>query len=818
VRDAPIAPAMEEQVALIAVDAATLRFDRLFSYRIPPALASSVVPGRRVLAPFGAGDRLRQGMVFEVCPSKGEKLKEIARPLDDGPLLNREQLALAVHLRNTAFCTYYAAVRLLIPAGMDMRLAPSYLLAEGEPPEGLSAEEAAVVGALRRARGPVAEDRLCERCALPDNRALQALYEKGVLIREEDVRRRVLDERMTMVRLSAGAEPGKLTAKQRAVVDLLDAAGSASLKEVCYYAVVTRAVVDNLQKKGLVEFYDREVYRNPFREEAPKEPSSFTLSPSQQRAFDALLAAGREGNYTVSLLYGVTGSGKTQVFVRLAQAAVAEGRGVLVLVPEISLTPQTIARFRACFGKQVAVIHSALSMGERLDEYKRIRRGEASVVVGTRSAVFAPVERLGLIIIDEEQEPSYKSEKSPRFHARDVAKWRAHYHQTQLVLASATPSVESYYLARTGSYRLIPLEGRFAGAQLPDVYILDLHSEPLAAQSGILSQRLCEELLHNLHAGEQSILLLNRRGYHTLVKCAGCGEPAQCPNCSVTLTYHAANSALCCHYCGYVQPAEGSCRHCGGKLARFQGAGTQRVEEEVHTLFPQARVLRMDMDTTMRRFAHETQFAAFAAHEYDILVGTQMVAKGLNFPEVTLVGVLGADQALYSDDFRSFERTFSLITQVVGRAGRSLKKGRAFIQTYSPENPVIELASSQQYSRFFDTEIKVRKLGLYPPFCDLCAIGVTGPDEAQVKAAALRLLGLLQELAKESYAGLPLRILGPSEFALYRLGGRYRRKLLLKCRNNARTRAYIREALERFWKEESRGKTQVFVDMYYDAY
>jgi primosomal protein N' (replication factor Y) len=819
VRDAVIAPAAGDRVALVAVDGAGLRFDRLFSYRVPQALRALLSPGWRVLVPFGQGDRLRQGMVFEIRPPAEEReLKEISRLLDEEPLLSAEQLALAVYLRNTAFCPYYAAVRLLIPAGLDMHITPSYLLQEGDLPGELSPEESALVGALRRARGPVAEDTLIERCALPDNRALQALYKKGVVAREEDLRRRVLDERMTMVRLVPGAQPGKLTKKQQAVIDLLDAAGSASLKELCYYAAVTRAVVDNLQKKGLLEFYDREVYRNPFRHKAPEKLRDFTLSPSQQRAFDALLESQREGKYAVSLLYGVTGSGKTQVFVRLAQAVAASGRGVLVLVPEISLTPQTIARFRACFGERVAVIHSALSMGERLDEYKRIRRGEAQVVVGTRSAVFAPMEKLGLLIIDEEQEPSYKSEKTPRFHARDVAKWRAHYHHTQLVLASATPSVESYYLAKTGSYRLVPLEGRFAGAVLPDVYILDLHEEPLAAQSGILSQRLCEELLYNLQAGEQSILLLNRRGYHTLVKCADCGDPAQCPNCSVTLTYHAANHALCCHYCGYLQPADGKCAHCGGQLTRFQGAGTQRVEEELHTLFPEARVLRMDMDTTMRRFAHETQFAAFAAREYDILVGTQMVAKGLNFPQVTLVGVLGADQALYSDDFRSFERTFSLITQVVGRAGRSEKRGRAFIQTYSPENPVIELASSQQYPRFFDTEIKTRKLGLYPPFCDLAAIGVSGPEEEKVKQAARQLSTILQQLAKEEYAGLPLRILGPSEFVLYRLGGRYRRKLLLKCRNNARTRAYIREALERYWKEEKSGKLQVFVDMYYDSY
>lgn len=809
-------------IARVAVDKAVYAYDRLFSYLVPTALEEEIVPGRRVMVPFGQGNHKRQGMVFSVSREEPQsQLKALSAALDDGPILSDEQLRLAAHLRNTVFCSYYEAVRQMIPAGLDVRMRRLYRLNpewDGAA-EQLSDEELLAVETLRPRRSGMSEEKLSAVLGKNSEAVVQALCGRRILLSEEALQRRVLDEKVVMVRLSAECDAGaRLSAKQKAVISFLEEAGTASLREVCYFAAVTRAVVDNLKKKGLVEYDEREVYRTPTMGGMHAPTAPVILSETQQQALEKLSRTQDEGRYAVSLLFGVTGSGKTQVFLRLARRVIAGGRGVLVLVPEIALTPQTIAQFHAAFGEKVAVIHSALSLGERLDEYKRISRGEALVVVGTRSAVFAPVHELGLIIIDEEQESSYKSEKSPRYHARDVARWRAHYHETQLVLASATPSVESFYYAKKGVYRLVTLAGRHPGSVLPDVYILDQNDHPPAEPSTVLSARLIDELKQNLQAGEQSVLLLNRRGYHPLVKCSSCGEPAQCPNCSVTLTYHSANGALCCHYCGYMRPKEEPCPLCGGRYERYQGAGTQRVEEELHELFPQARVLRMDMDTTMQKFSHERAFSAFAAHEYDIMIGTQMVAKGLNFPDVTLVGVLCTDQGLYSDDYRSFERSFSLITQAVGRAGRGSRRGRAFIQTYSPENPVIELASTQQYEKFFAMEIQTRRLGLYPPYCALCALGVTGESESAVRAAADELLSVLRKTAEEYGDDMPLRVLGPSDFALYRMAGRYRRKLLIKCRNDARLRGMLRRTLSQYYESRRYPKVSVFVDMYYDSY
>lgn len=804
-------------VARVAVDKTAYSYDQLFSYLVPASLAKEAAAGRRVLVPFGQGNGKRQGMIFSVREEEPERqLKPIAAALDSGPLLSDEMLRLSAHLRNTVFCSYYEAVRLMIPSGLDVKLRCRYRLSPDADIRGADDGEALVLSFLRARHGVCPEERLRDALGPSGEEAARRLCERGVLTREEALERRVLDEKIVMVRLCASPE-GKLPPKQRAVAAFLEETGTASLKEICYYTAVTRTVVDNLQKKGVVEYYERETYRSPKMAKGDA-GETITLSETQQAALDTLLAAQRAGKYTVSLLFGVTGSGKTQVFLRLARQVLREERGVLVLVPEIALTPQTIALFHAAFGPDVAVMHSALSLGERLDEYKRIARGEARVVVGTRSAVFAPVQNLGLIIIDEEQEGSYKSEKSPRYHARDVARWRAHYHHTQLVLASATPSVESFYYAKKGVYQLVTLTGRRPGSVLPDVYILDESDHPPAEPSSVLSAPLTEEMRRNLERGEQSVLLLNRRGYHTLVKCASCAEPARCPNCSVTLTYHSANGALCCHYCGYMRPKDDPCPLCGGKYERYQGAGTQRVEEELHTLFPAARILRMDMDTTMQKFSHERAFAAFAAHEYDVMIGTQMVAKGLDFPDVTLVGVLCTDLSLYSDDYRSFERTFSLITQAVGRAGRGEKKGRAYIQTYSPENPVIELAGTQQYERFFGMEIRSRRLGLYPPYCTLCALGVTGEDEEAVREASGELLAALEKTAGERYPSLPLRVLGPSDFSLYRMAGRYRRKILIKCRNNAPLRAMLRETLELYGRTRRKTRVNVFVDMYYDSY
>ena len=511
--------------------------------------------------------------------------------------------------------------------------------------------------------------------------------------------------------------------------------------------------------------------------------------------FDGVCAMLRAGEPAVALLYGVTGSGKTAVYLRLIEEVVRQGKQAVMLVPEISLTPQIAGKFQAIFGKQVAVMHSSLSVGERMDEYKRIRRGEVSIVVGTRSAVFAPFENIGLMILDEEAEPSYKSDAAPRYHAREVAKFRILQHGAVLLLGSATPSVESYYKAENGTYRLFTLTRRYADAVLPEVYVIDRNEELRQGNTAGLSRMLRQELQKNLDRGEQSILFINRRGFRTAVHCLSCGEVVRCPNCAVPLTYHKDNGYLMCHYCGHTQRFQKRCPHCGSDLLKLTGAGTQRLEEELAETFPTARILRMDTDSTSTKGAFLEKFSAFGRQEYDILLGTQMIAKGLDFPNVTLVGVLNADAGLFSPDFRGVERTFSLITQVVGRSGRAGKCGRAYLQSEMPDHPVIQFAARQDYESFYRDELESRQALVYPPFCDLCMVHFSALREDAANAAADAFLTILKEEAEKLEKPIPLRVLGPLTPGLYRLGGKFRVQVLIKCRMNAAFRRYLRTCL-----------------------
>ena len=789
------------QIAAVAVDKATPQFDREYSYLVPNGLPVQV--GCRVTVPFGRGNRRRLGLVLSLSESEDTaRLKKIASLVDRQPLIGEEQLGLMRWLREHTFCSWFDAVRVLIPAGLGMDLEDQFLAEPGEelPADAPKGAEK-LLEAIRAGQGKTPEQ-LAEETGEKDlHRLLRYLMECGAVRSEINDRRRVLDERVTMVRPAPDFEPRKpLTKKQELVLAVLEEFGSVSVKELCYYSGVTRIVVENLRKAGAVELYEQIVYRDPYagRDEEPQaEP--ILLTDAQQAAYDTILA-GDPGK--PALLYGVTGSGKTQVFLRLIDQTLAEGRRAIVMVPEISLTPQVIERFRSRYGSRTAVLHSSLTMGQRTDEWRRIRDGGADIIIGTRSAVFAPVENLGLIVIDEEQERTYQSESSPRFRTAEVARVRCRYHGARLLLCSATPSVESYHAARTGRYTLARLTERYSG-QLPDVTIVDTTRTERVGE--IFSEPLCAELLKNLEMGQQSILLLNRRGYHTVMKCSSCGEAVTCPNCSVAMTYHRQNGRLMCHYCGHTQEVPAVCPHCGSSLVRFSGIGTQKAEEELQRLFPQARILRMDVDTTMSRFAYEEKFGDFAAGKYDIMVGTQMVSKGLNFPQVTLVGVLGTDMSLYSDDFRSFERTFSLLTQVVGRSGRFDLPGRAFIETAQPHNPVFALASAQDYEAFYREEILFRKVNLYPPFCSLLTVQFTSVSEADSHAGARLFARLFTRLAQAEYADLPIRMLGPAGDALYRVAGKYRCHLILKCRNDRRMRELTRRVLEQFYTQAPAG-------------
>lgn len=781
-------------VARVAVEKTTCRFDKLFDYAIPEGMA--LTAGVRVMVPFGRGGR-RVGLVVALAdaPESDTPLKPVAAVLEEEPVLTEEGLFLLRWLRENTFCTWFDALSVLIPAGYGLRGLIGWSLVRGVPlPEALSPTEQQVLSALKPRRKAVAAAELAEALGLTlDALPLERLEALGLLCREEVVERRIGDKTLQMVRLS-GTEPERLTPKQRQVYELLEQVGCGSIREICYFAGVTRGVVEKLVQQGIAEAYEQEVLRTPVSRETvlPEPPPA--LTEEQTAAVETLWQGFAEGGRT-GLLYGVTGSGKTAVYLTLAHRILAEGRRCIVLVPEISLTPQTIRRFLAAFGRRVAVMHSALSLSERLDEYKRIRRGEVDVVVGTRSAVFAPVEKLGLIIVDEEQEHTYRSEKAPRYDAGEIARLRARRQGGLCVLASATPSIETAYRAEKGEYLLAKLTHRYGGAPLPDVTILDLRERAMAAEA--LSEELCEELMQNLDRGEQSILFVNRRGYSATATCMSCHQPLECPHCSISLKFHAANGRLMCHYCGYSTEVPKACPHCGSRLMRYSGVGTQKVEEALKLRFPQARILRMDQDTTMRKDSHQKLLSAFGRGDYDILIGTQMVTKGLDFPKVTLVGVLSPDQMLYADDFRSYEHTFSLITQVVGRGGRRELPGRAFLQTYQPDHPVLTAAARQDYPAFYKTEAETRKLLLYPPFCRLYCLGFWGENEAEVKAAGQAVLALLERLLPGEYPELPVRLLGLAPANVLRVAGRYRYKLIIKGKNSPR----MRELLWRLYTE-----------------
>jgi len=803
-----------QRIAQVAVEGAAYNFDREYSYLVPSGLEGKILPGCRVRVPFGKGNAKRLAIVLSLSDTpQPDSLKPILELMDTSPVLNGEGLMLLRYLKEQTFCTWFDALRLLLPAGLSIVFTGLYAAANGASAL-LDPRQNEVIAYLNKRKQPLSAQQLQTALGISEAE-LDAMTGIGALERLERSRGKVLDEKVTMLRLLPGWESLKLSPGQKRATAFLAENDGASLKELCYYTGVSRVIAQGLRKKGAAEFYDYIVPRNPYAGKtfAPFSPAK--LSGEQKDAADYLLRR-LEHPDKPALLYGVTGSGKTQVYLRLIEETVRQGRGAIVLVPEIALTTQTLETFHARFGERVAVLHSGLSLGERMDEWRRVKAGDADIVVGTRSAVFAPLENIGLIVIDEEQEHSYKSDKSPRFHARDVARIRCRHHKALLLLTSATPSVETYHSAKTGQFHLTSLPSRYGPNDLPDVEVVDMGSAENLSDSPSLSVRLREELHYNLIHKQQSILLLNRRGHSTLIRCSSCGNVTQCPSCSVAMTYHTANDAALCHYCGYQRERAQLCETCGSELLRYMGEGTQKLEESLKHAFPGAKILRVDMDTTMSKFSHQRLFSAFAGGEYDIMIGTQMVAKGLNFPNVTLVGVLGVDQSLYANDFRSFERTFALLTQVVGRSGRGPLGGRALIQTYSPGNPIINLAARQDYPDFFADEDHSRKIHIYPPYCVMAAVGFVGADPQKTLEAAGAFAGHFSRLAHSRYHDLPLRLLGPAPAEIAKTAGKYRYKLILKCKNNRKTRALLRETL--MWFYENNKQASAFIDMYYDGF
>ncbi|MBQ7540887.1 MAG: primosomal protein N' [Clostridia bacterium] len=806
-------------IAKVAVENAAYHFDTEYSYRIPDGLLSAAQAGCRVLVPFGAGSKKRQGVILATETLQGDtpqKLKSLAEVSDPQPVLNAEGIRLVRFLKDRTFCTLYEAAKAVLPSGLGRRVRITYAFAQ-DSAETLSDDERRVADYLREKNGYIREEKI-----LADTNTtgeiLSRLYHAGVLARNVDSVRKVSDMTVKSARLSDAflrgeLRIGKLTQKQQSVVELLGDVGSASVKEVCYFTGLTAAVCASLEKKGVVELFSAEVFRNPYKDAAPVDTSPIRLSDEQNAAYATLEKLFVSGKGAASLLYGVTGSGKTKVYMKLIDRCLSDGRGVILMVPEIALTPQMLHLFHARYGKEVAVFHSALSVGERLDEWKRVKRGEARIAVGTRSAVFAPFDDLGLIVMDEEQESAYKSESAPRYHARDVARFRCAEHGALLVLASATPSIESFAAAEKGRYVRTTLTQRFAGALLPEVVTVDMTAERKRGNAGEISGTLLGALRETLGAGRQAILLMNRRGYHTFASCTACGHVITCPSCSISMTYHRANERLMCHYCGHSIPFTDKCPACEERAVQCTGFGTQKVEDELRRLLPEARILRMDTDTTMSRFAHEDKLGRFESRQYDILLGTQMVAKGLDFENVTLVGVISVDSLLYNDDYRALERTFSLLTQVVGRSGRGQYRGQAIIQTAAPENDVLAMAARQDYEEFYRTEIGIRRVLIYPPFCDLCVVAFMGAEELFVRGASKAFLEMLTRLASEAYAEQKLIVLGPAPAKVLKVSDRYRYRLIVKCRNSARFRAMMAQLLCECGKDKRFREVTTLVDI-----
>lgn len=805
-----------EPIARVAVENTVFSFDKEFSYAVPDALRAVCKAGMRVLVPFGRGNRKRQGIITEIVAEETDGLKEILSLTDSEPVLSPDMLKVAFFMKEHYFCTLYDAVKTMLPAGINYRVTTVYGANPlgDEQTESLDDEQRRIYDYLLLKRKPVKAEALTEAFGLSDTETFEKMAESGVLYKSDEAFRRINDAvtKMVAVNPNADAESVSLTPKQSEVFDLITMSGSVSVKEIRYFTGVSASVIDSLCKKGLVHLYDEEVFRIDSRRADSALPP-VVLSDEQQRACDSLYDEYSDVKPHVSLLYGVTGSGKTSVFIKLIERVIEDNRGVIVMVPEISLTPQFVSLFSQRFGDKIAVFHSALSLGERLDEYKRVKRGLAKIVIGTRSAVFAPFKNIGLIIMDEEQEYSYKSESSPRYHARDIAKFRCAQNNALLVLSSATPSIETYFYAQSGRYSLNTLPNRYGTAVLPQVVTADMNLEMQNGNTTGFSEVLLKNIEYNLEHGRQSILLLNRRGHNTFVTCRTCGEPLTCPNCSISLTYHSRNNRLMCHYCGYSIPFTDECPTCHSRSLRFGGTGTQKAESDISALFPSARILRMDTDAASSKASYEKMITAFANGDYDILVGTQMVAKGLDFPNVTLVGVLNTDHMLYADDYRSYERSFSLLTQVVGRSGRGREKGMAVIQSYTPDNLIIAMAAKQDYDAFYNTEINVRKAMLYPPFADICLVGFVGENQGETLKTARGFLQDFITLAKNEYPNMPLRVLGPSPALVVKVSNKFRYKLIIKCKNNSEFRKLLSTLLVKYGSSREHNKVTAYADM-----
>ena len=808
-------------IAKIAVSAAIYAIDKPYSYRIPDTMEVTV--GARVSVPFGRSNKRSEGIVLGIERGEESKLKPITEVLDEAPLLGEDLLHMAGFLRERYFCTFYEAVKAILPAGVWFREQERYCLCEEDGNAVIQRQPVAqaVLQTVQELGGAADYDvlrRQFDEAAL--QKALRYLLKKKLLRCETDRKRRVQDKTEKIVSLAAPAEEALSYAQskrrsaplQTAVLELMVTLGECAAKELCYFTGANSATLNRLEKLGFLSFSEQEQLRIS-RVEPAKLDGPLILNEDQQCVYEGLREQSLQNRPGIALLYGVTGSGKTSVYIKLIYDCLARGKSAMLLVPEIALTPQLLSLFAAHFGEKTAVLHSSLRITERYDTWKRIRSGEASVILGTRSAVFAPVQNLGLLIVDEEQEHTYKSENAPRYHAREVAIYRGAQTNALVLLGSATPSIETMYRAKTGIYRLYEMRRRYNQKALPPVEIVDMKQELKEGNASAVSEPLLLALRENKAHDQQSILFLNRRGTSRMVACVECGYVPTCPGCTVNLTYHKANGRLMCHYCGHSEVLPARCPECGGHLKQI-GFGTQKVQEQLHNLLPDTEILRMDADTVSAVNTHEKLLTRFREENIPILLGTQMVAKGLNFENVTLVGVLDADMSLYVGSYRAAETTFSMITQVIGRAGRGAENGRALIQTMTPKNQVIALAAQQDYDTFYETELPLRSLRGCPPYRDLLTVTFHGREEERIWQAAQRFRAMLKsQLESDFYRQEQVQLLGPAPAQVAKLNYSYRCCLTLSCKNTRSLRQLLAHLMREFSKDKQNNGVGIFADV-----
>ncbi|SFA41990.1 replication restart DNA helicase PriA [Parageobacillus thermantarcticus] len=796
------------KIAEVIVDVPARQTDHPFDYAIPEKWEDILQPGMRVTVPFGP--RRLQGFVIHIKSHSDVKtLKPIEAILDVTPVLNEELLELGKYLTETTLCFAISAYQAMLPAALKAKYEKEIRLVREEN-RSLLPE---AIQALFKGRSTLDWKEVEHSDWL---RPLQKAIQQGYLEVVYHVKEKAAAKTVKYVELAQPHEeveramnalPANAAKQKQLLTVLLSANEAMPLKELLEQTGASYASLKSLITKGLVAEKEIEVYRDPYEHRSFAKTAPLPLTDEQEKALSAIVERVRANEHEVFLLYGVTGSGKTEVYMQAIEEVLRQGKEAIVLVPEISLTPQMVKRFKGRFGSRVAVLHSGLSVGEKYDEWRKIHRKEVQLVVGARSAIFAPFENLGMIIIDEEHETSYKQEENPRYHARDVAIYRARVHGCPVVLGSATPSLESFARAKKGVYQLLTLQKRVSDNGMPNVHIVDMREELRSGNRSMFSRALFEKLKDRLHKGEQSVLFLNRRGYSTFVMCRSCGYVIRCPHCDISLTYHRTEQRLKCHYCGYEEPITYRCPSCGSEHIRFFGTGTQKVEEELTKLLPEARVIRMDVDTTSRKGAHERLLAEFGEGKADILLGTQMIAKGLDFPKITLVGVLAADTTLHLPDFRASEKTFQLLTQVSGRAGRHELPGEVVIQTYTPEHYSIALAAKHDYDTFYQREMVLRKMNGYPPFYYLTLITVSHPEITKAVAVTDKIAAYLRaQLSDEAI------ILGPVASPIARLHDRYRYQCMIKYKREPNMARALRAVIDRYQHDVSQGDLSITID------